>query len=307
MALKFVFLVLPHVHILDLAGADQAILEAIDYDADFEIAYCGIGKDIHTTSGLPFGKIPHYSEIALKKDDFLLIPGASYTYLASEDFLQSKDLFEWIRVQYAKGVNLCSICLGAFVLAETGLLNKKKCTTHFKKTSELQKRFPSVKVQENTLFTDEGNIYTSAGVAAGIDLMLYIIEKLKGSQFAYLVARELVVYNRRSGQDSQESDFFKFRNHIHTGIHKVQDCIVENIHEKHNLCDLAEISNMSERNFTRIFKKETGITVNDFITNIRLVKAKELLKNPDLSKAEIAHKVGLQSEKQLTRILKKMP
>jgi transcriptional regulator GlxA family with amidase domain len=304
MAVKFTFLILPYVHILDLAGADQVIHEAIDYNADFKIEYCGIGENVCTTSGLPLGEIQHYSQTKLNQDDFLIIPGVSYAYLISNDFLQCQDLFEWIKLQYAKGVNLCSICLGAFVLAETGLLNKKNCTTHFKKTKELQKRFPSIKVQENTLFTDEGNIYTSAGVAAGIDLMLYLIEKLKGSQLAYLVARELVVYNRRNGQDNQESEFLKFRNHIHSGIHKAQDYIIEHIEQRHNLYELAEVANMSERNFTRIFKKETGITVNDFITNIRLIKVKELLKNPDFSKAIIANKVGLQSEKQLSRILK---
>lgn len=303
MATKFVFLILPNIHILDLAGADQAIHEAIDYNADFEIEYCGIGENIFTTSGLPFGNIPHFSEVKLKKDDFLIIPGSSYNYLTSKEFLKNKDLFNWIKNQSISGINICSICMGAFVLAETGLLNEKKCTTHFKKTKELQHRYPRIKVLENILFTDEENIYTSAGIAAGIDLTLHIIEKLKGSQFAYWVARELVVYNRRKGNDNQESEFFKFRHHVHMGIHLVQDFIINNIHQKHNLFDLAEVANMSPRNFTRIFKKETGITVKHYMTIIRVVKAKELLKNPDLSKVEIANRLGLQSEKQLLRIL----
>ncbi len=78
MATKFTFLLLPHIHILDLAGADQAIHEAIDYEADFEIEYCGIGDEVTTTSGLPFGKIQHFSEASLSKDDYLIIPGSSY-------------------------------------------------------------------------------------------------------------------------------------------------------------------------------------------------------------------------------------
>lgn len=200
-------------------------------------------------------------------------------------------------------VELVSICMGAFVLAAAGVLDGRNCTTHFKKTKELQEKFPKIKVIENILYTDQDGIYTSAGIASGIDLTLHLIEKLKGSYFAHLVARELVVFNRRSGSDSQESEFLKFRNHIHSGVHKVQDYILEKLHQKNSLLDLAEIAGMSERNFTRIFKKETGITVVEYINVVRKAKATELKKNPNFSKIEIANKVGLQSEKQLTRIL----
>ncbi len=303
MAAKFIFLILPEMHILDLAGPDQAIHEAIDYHADFEIEYCGIGKAVVSTSGLPFGEVKHFSEVSFRAGDFLFIPGSSYTYLTSEEFLNQKALFSWIWNLYEKGVSVCSICMGAFVLAESGLLNGKNCTTHFKKTRELQEKYPEIKVIENILFTEQNGIYTSAGIASGIDLTLHIIEKLKGSHFAHLVARELVVFSRRSGNDSQESEFLKFRNHIHSGIHKVQDFIFENIHQKNSLLDLAELAAMSERNFTRIFKKETGITVIEYINVVRKAKALELMKNLNLSKIEIANKVGLQSEKQLLRIV----
>lgn len=305
MATKFIFLILPDVHILDLAGPDQAIHEAIDCNADFEIGHCGLRENVISTSGLPFGELKPYTKIQLDKGDFLIIPGTSYTYLSSDSFLQNTALFQWIRSLNKKGVNICSICMGAFVLAETGLLNGKICTTHFKKTRELQEKYPLIKVQENILFTHEENIYTSAGIAAGIDLTLYIIEKLKGSYLAHLVARELVVYNRRNGNAAQESEFFKFRNHIHVGVHKVQDFISHHLSKKHILSELAELANMSERNFTRIFKKETGLTVNEYITALRKEKATELLKSPDLSRIEVANCIGLRSEKQLSRILNK--
>lgn len=305
MATKFAFLLLPHIHILDLAGPDQAIHEAIDYKADFEIEYCSVDEPIYTSSGLPFAKVKHFTKTKLDKGDFLIVPGASYSYLVSNEFRKQKELFSWIRLHLSKGVNICSICMGAFVLAESGLLNGISCTTHFKKTHELRQRYPKINVIENILFTDQNGIYTSAGIASGIDLILHIIEKLKGSYFAHLVARELVVYNRRNGNAAQESEMMRFRNHIHSGIHRVQDYIIENIHKKNNLFGLAEKANMSERNFTRIFRKETGITVNDFITIIRKEKIKELFKYPDFSPIAIANKVGLNSEKQLKRILAK--
>lgn len=303
MATKFVFLLLPNIHILDLAGPDQAIHEAIDFQADFEMEYCGIDEFINSTSGIPFGQVQHFSKVILNEGDFLIIPGCDFSYLTSTDFLNKRDLFEWVKNCFENKINVCSICLGAFVLAESGLLDDLFCTTHFKKTKALQELYPKLKVVENILFTDYNGIYTSAGIASGIDLTLHIIEKLKGGFFANKVARELVVYNRRIGSAAQESELLKFRNHIHNGIHKVQDFIVENIHIKSNLNDLAELANMSERNFTRIFKKETNITVNDFITIIRKEKIKELMKQPDLSKIEIANKVGLNSEKQMNRIL----
>lgn len=305
MATKFVFLLLPQIHILDLAGPDQAIHEAMDYGADFEIAYGSTDENIISTSGLPIGRIDHYADIKLQKGDFLMIPGAEFSYLTSEKFLSQKNLFRWITTNYEAGVNICSICIGAFVLAECGLLDGLACTTHFKKTKALQQLYPQIKVVENILYTDQNGIYTSAGIASGIDLTLYIIEKLKGSYFANKVARELVVYNRREGSAAQESEMLKFRNHLHSGIHKAQDYIIENIHKKTYLSELADMANMSERNFTRVFRKETGITVNEFITIIRKAIITDLLKNPDLSKIEVANKVGLESEKQLNRILKK--
>jgi transcriptional regulator GlxA family with amidase domain len=303
MPTKFIFLLLPHIHILDLAGPDQALHEAIDFGAEFVIEYCTLDQQVTTTSGLPIGQVGHYYDTQLAKGDYLMIPGSAYDFMVSPSFVAEKSLFEWIKLQYDHGANICSICMGAFALAQSGLLDGKNCTTHFKKTKALQERFPKIQVIENILFTDQDRIYTSAGIAAGIDLTLHIIEKLKGSHFAHLVARELVVYHRRKGNAAQESEYLTFRNHIHAGIHKVQDYIIDHISQKMYLNDLAEMAHMSERNFTRIFKKETGITVNDFVTLIRKEKAETLLKNLDLSRREIANKVGLQSEKQLMRIL----
>lgn len=302
MATKFVFLLLPEIHLLDLAGPDQAIHEAIEYGADFEIEYCSVHSSVISTAGLPLGKVKHFSKIKINKGDYLLIPGSNFSYLISEEFQKSKDLFNWIRLTYDKGANVCSICAGAFVLGECGLLTHRQCTTHFKKTKQLQQMYPKAMVVENILFTSGDGIYTSAGIASGIDLTLHIIEELKGSYFAHKVARELVVYNRRNGSSAQESEMLSFRNHIHSGIHRVQDFIIDRLHQKINLPLLAEMANMSERNFTRVFKKETGVSVNEFLTLIRKEKISELLKNPDISMIEIADKVGLKSEKQVRRI-----
>ncbi|MBL7703574.1 MAG: DJ-1/PfpI family protein [Ferruginibacter sp.] len=300
---KFIFLILPQVHLLDLAGPDQVISEAIDFGADFEIEYAGIEESIQTSAGLGIGPVKHFSKIKYKTGDYIIIPGSRVKYIFSESFKKNTALFKWLATARQNNIDLVSICVGAFVLAEAGVLDGMNCTTHFQLTEKLQEKYPELKVKNNVLFVSEDKIHTSAGIASGIDLMLYLLEKLKGSFFAHKVARELVVYNRRAGMAEQLTAHFNYRNHIHSGIHKVQDHIASGINKKHSLAALAEIACMSERNFTRIFKNETGLPVNAYIREIRLEKIKELLNNPDISKKQIAAQVGLGSERQLERII----
>lgn len=302
---KVVFLVLPHVHLMDLAGPDQVFLEAIGYDAPFELAYCSITNQVYSSSLMPFGKLDHYSKITLNANDFLIIPGAELHYLQSDEFKSNKKLFEWIRRCYSNGVNICSICSGAFVLAESGILNGKKCTTHWKRTSELQALYPALQVIENVLFTEDEHVYTSAGIASGIDLALFLVEQLKDEYFAHKIARELVIYCRRTGGQKQQSELLGFRNHIHAGIHQVQDWLQDHLNKKVSIADLAAMANMSSRNFTRVFKKETSLTVNEYITRLRKEKIEQLIQNPDISRAGIAAQCGLKSERHVSRILGK--
>jgi transcriptional regulator GlxA family with amidase domain len=177
MPIKFTFLILPHFHSMDLAGPDQTILEAIDYGADFEIEYCAMDESTVSSAGLPLGSMKHFSEVQLTEGDFLIIPGSSVSYLISLKFKKNTDLIDWIVQQHHKKINLVGICAGAFVLAECGLLDHIACTTHFQRTSQLQQLYPKSMVKENILFVEENGIYTSAGIAAGIDLLLHIIEK----------------------------------------------------------------------------------------------------------------------------------
>lgn len=302
--LKFIFLILPEVHLLDLAGADQVLSEAIDFGADFTIEYAGIEEAVKTSAGLGLHQLKHFTEITICPGDFIIIPGSRVRYIESGVFKENKALFEWLRSSYDKGVNMVSICVGAFALAEAGLLNGVTCTTHFQLTDSIQKQYPKLLIKHNVLFVSEGRIHTSAGIASGIDLMLHLLEKLTDSHFAHKVARELVIYNRRNGLERQDTAYFNFRNHVHQGIHVAQDHIIAYISKKHSLPELAEIAHMSERNFTRIFKKETGITVTEYITKIRIEKIKELQKSPDFSKKQMAEKIGLESEKQVERLLK---
>lgn len=300
---QIIFLVLPHVHLLDLAGPDQVMMEAIDYGANISITYCSTEPILKTSNQFPIGKLIHYKKTKPKPGDYILIPGSETNYILSAGFAKEREIFDWLKKSFDQNVNLCSICTGAYVLGIAGLLDHRKCTTHWKHTTRLKEKFPKANVLENILFAEQDGIYTSAGVTAGIDLAMHIIRKLTDENLTYKIARELVVYIRRQGNDSQHSVFLNYRNHMHSNIHKLQDWLQNNIHKKTTLEDLAEIANMSCRNLTRVFKKETGISINDFITLIRKDRIKELLKNPNITREQIAKQCGLKSERQVIRII----
>lgn len=300
---KIIFLVLPEVHLLDLAGPDQVFLEASDMDRSIEVEYCSVGEEIRTSSRIGFSKFPHFSTIEVNAGDYVFIPGTDIKRLVATAISYEKELKAWLRNAYVKGAHLCSVCTGAFLLARMGFLDAKKCTTHWKRTKELKQRYPAVNMMEDVLFTEDQRIFTSAGVAAGIDMALFILERIKGEHFAFKVARELVVYMRRQGSQAQESVFTSYRNHVHSGIHMVQDYVQENINKKITLTNLADIACTSPRNLTRVFKKETGVTVNYYVTLVR----KELLHrltDQEYTRKEMASLCGLKSERQVIRLLK---
>lgn len=302
--MKVLFIISPRTHLLDLAGPDQVFQEAVFYGAPFEISYATYMEGAGSSGGLQFCALPHFSSFNLKKGDYVLVPGMDLDILAPHKRAIIQPFSEWLTVQYRKGVNVCSICTGAFLLAHNHLLDGRPCTTHWKYVKRLQTEYPAAKVMENVLFTDRDGVLTSAGIASGIDLALHIVEKELGSYMAHKVAREIVVYMRREGHYQQQSVFLEYRNHIHAGIHAVQDWLSERLHEKSSLEQLAQVAAMSSRNLTRTFKKETGITLGDYIEQLRLERIAELIKNPDFSRRQIAQQVGLTSERHLNRLIR---
>ncbi|MBK9735488.1 MAG: DJ-1/PfpI family protein [Saprospiraceae bacterium] len=297
------FLVLPNVHMLDMSGPDQVFHESVYYGANLEIKYCTFQNNINSSTGLPLGSMANFKDILLSKDDYIIVPGADAAYLTSDLFTSNTDIFIWLKMAYDQGVKICSICTGAYVLGMAGLFNDKKCTTHWKHTKQLQLMFPKAKVMENILFTEDLGIFSSAGVTSGIDLALHIVSTLKDAYTTYLVARELVIFNRRQGSDAQHSSELGYRNHLHTGIHKVQDWLYENLHHKTKLSELSDIACMSTRNLTRIFKKETGVSILEYLTMLRKSKIHQMKQNPNYSRKQIANMCGLRSERQLSRLM----
>jgi len=220
------------------------------------------------------------------------------------EFGAENSFFDWLKKNADEKVNVCSVCTGAFALGAAGLLNGRDCTTHWRRTEELQKRFPKSNVLEDVLYIKSDNIYTSAGISAGIDLALGILEELKDARFVHKVARGLVVYHRRQQSHSQQSVYLDFRNHINPKVHEVQDYLVENIAGEHSVESLAERVAMSPRNLSRVFKDEIGLTIVEYLTRLRLEHARTLMNNPDYTVDYIASQCGFKTARQLQRILK---
>lgn len=164
---------------------------------------------------------------------------------------------------------------------------------------------PDAKVVADILYVKSNNVYTSAGISAGIDLALAILEELKGALFTHKVARGLVVYHRRSGRHKQESIYLDYRNHINPQIHEVQDYLIDNMSKDNDIETLAGLVGMSARNLSRVFKEKTGTTVLEYLTLLRKEFASTMLNNPEYTIEYIASKCGFKSARQLQRILKK--
>ena len=197
---------------------------------------------------------------------------------------------------------ICSTCTGAFLLAEAGLLNGRACTTHWKYMERFARRYPQARLQANRLFVQQDGIYTSAGVSSGIDLALFLAEELWGAHFSAQLAKEVVIYFRRTENDPQLSVFTQYRNHLEQRIHTVQDRLAQSLDRKLNIDLLAEEVSMSPRNLTRLFKNTSGITIGHYLAQLRAERAEQLMGEGHTLKAA-ALQCGLKSPQQLRHLL----
>ena len=294
------FYINSHTHLLDLAGAVQTFNEAVNYGIHYDLCFISDQPSQTSSANLGFSHLELFSNVVIEPTDIVVIAGFSVSYLPKGNTL----LFDWLQQAAERKATICSVCTGAFMLAESGILDRKTCTTHWDFTERLQKAYPKIEVLTNRLFVKNDNIYTSAGVSTGIDLALFILEERHGAKFAYQIARELVVYIRRDGFDPQDSIYLQYRQHINNSVHEVQDWMIHHLEHKISIEQLAERVHTSPRNLTRLFKSTTGITIGTYLEKLRVEKAVQLLK--ENTKIEtIAHACSFQSTNQLRSLLKK--
>ncbi|NMO18908.1 helix-turn-helix domain-containing protein [Pyxidicoccus fallax] len=291
-------LVLPHVHLLDLAGPVQVLFEANAFGADYRLRYCGAAPEVASSQGLVFGRLEPLPDP--RELDLVLVPGIDSRTLDALGAVPSA----WLREAHGAGVRMASVCTGAFVLAHAGLLDGRQCATHWRLLDVLQRRYPATKGVGDRLFVRDGPFLTSAGVTSGIDMALSLVQEEHGPLMVARVAREMVVYHRRDGEQRQTSVFLEYRTHLSHGVHKVQDWIVANPRERATLPRLARLAAMSPRSLTRAFRQATGITVKDFSQRVRLEVAANLLEDPEARVESVAAHLGFTDARQLRRLWK---
>ncbi len=300
------FLVPPEVHLLDMSGPAHIFYEAKSYGAPIDLFFLTLNKtEALSSAGLHLSQLEKYDSHVLGPNDWFFIPGVEAYLLHDPSFEASNVLFsEWLHLQYENGAKICSVCTGAYLLANSGLLEGRNCTTHWKYLEDFRTRFPKVGLITDRLFVEDQRIYTSAGVSSGIDLALYLLEEEFGPIFATKVAKEVVVYLRRTEDDPQLSVFLQYRNHLDQRVHLVQDNLAQHLEKKLTIEELAEEVNMSPRNLTRLFKKTTGITIGDYLDKLRVERAVQLLSEGNKVDS-VSLSCGLQSSNQLRSLLKK--
>jgi len=301
---KIGILVFPDVEVLDITGPFEvfnfANLSLIRQDFTRENIYsikllAEKAGPVTTLSGMQIVADDIYGELS-NEFDTLLIPGGDI-----EKALANEKLIAWLKAMSSRVRRLVSVCTGAFLLAEAGLLNGCRATTHWHYCQQLSKDYPSVQVEPNYIFIQDGHIFTSGGITSGIDLTLALLEDDWGRDLALHVARFLVVFLKRPGGQSQFSSYLTSEASHRPDLRELQMWIMDHIHEDLQVDVLAKQIAMSPRNFARLFLTETGMTPAKFVEMTRIDRARHFLETSDYSVELVAEKTGFKDTERMRR------
>ncbi|HEV2576388.1 MAG TPA: helix-turn-helix domain-containing protein [Acidobacteriaceae bacterium] len=299
----------PRVSLLDLGGPLDVLRRAnIEQKAVyFRVRCVGVTRSISTSIGLDLHTIEPLPE-SLPDDAIVMVFGSVDN---PTNWGRPKDhggdgedqavIVRWLENNIRPTHTLVGICSGTLFFGHAGLLDGRSCTTHHADCAGLARIAPKARVLEDRLFVQDGNIYTSAGITAGVDLMLYFVGRLLGPACTVAIARHLVVYIRRTGSDPQVSPWLEGRNHIHPAVHRVQDAIAANPSRAWNRVQLAQIAGASIRHLSRLFHKQVGMSIVDYRNRLRVALAREFLLQSELDMENIAERAGFSSTRQLRR------
>ena len=281
---------------LDLVGPAEAFASAQIQDAKgntvapYEVVILGLtNARFVAESGIVLH--PRTTLRAAPKLDTLIIPGGAGLRRAETN----RAVARWIGEQSEKTRRVVSICTGIYALAATGLLDGRRVTTHWRFATDVARRFPNLRVEPNALFIQDGHFYTSAGVTAGIDLALALIEEDLGRKAALRVARDLVVFLKRPGGQEQYSEPLRFQTMATDRLAELASWISTNPRRDLSVTVMAERAGLSPRQFVRRFKETFKQTPGAFVRDRRLDEARRRLNAENLSVDAIADSVGFQS------------
>ncbi|NSL90365.1 GlxA family transcriptional regulator [Chitinophaga solisilvae] len=261
------------------------------------IAAPGNGKRIMTQSGVEIVCNMFTSDIK-RPIDTLLVAGLGKEFLENNH----QKYYKWLKEVYPKLRRIGSICIGAFALARAGVLDGRRATTHWHYSDRFQQEHPLVKVDTNPFFIRDGNVFTSGGIASGLDLALAMLEEDYGRDLALAVARRLVIYLRRPGYQSQFGGLLGEQRYAHTIAGRLHEWMTTHLDKDLSVEQLALQMNMSPRNFARVFLKETALTPAKYVEKLRVDTARRFLEESDLSTEQIAVKCGLGSMVSMRRV-----
>jgi transcriptional regulator GlxA family with amidase domain len=298
-----VFLLVPGVHLLALAGPAQAFGSAADLGRGYSLHYVASQEDVPTAQGLTVRA--SISWPSLSPDDLVIVPGWRSPVGAGSAALPFSFLVR-LREHHAAGGTVASVCAGADALGRAGLLDGRRCTTHHDIHDELAARYPAAAFVRDVLYVVDGRVATSAGIASGIDLALHLIALRDGPVTAAKVAREMVVYARRNGDEQQSSALLRHRNHLSDLAHRVQDSIEARYADTLPLARLARDCGVSERTLTRRFAAATGMTPLRYQQVLRLERAEHLIGRGATVEAA-ARTVGFADARMLRRLRGRRP
>jgi transcriptional regulator GlxA family with amidase domain len=293
--IKIGMIVFPGFQLLDVAGPKDAFAEVkvlSHGECQYEMLTVGTTRgSVQSSSGLTvvpdrtiFDLCPHF--------DTVLVPGGLGIFETFDD----PALCDWLKER-----RVSAICNGLFALGSAGLLNDRVVTTHWMDVPRLAATFPRARIEPDHIYVKDGSIYTTAGVTAGIDLSLVMIEEDFGRKMALDVAKYLIVYLRRAGGQSQFSPLLESQAAPDSQMVVIQQYMLDNLAVEHTLASLAERAHMSARNMTRLFMKECGLSPALFLNNARIDAARRYLESTDLPLREVARRCGIDGTDGLRR------
>jgi transcriptional regulator GlxA family with amidase domain len=255
---------------------------------------------VQTTSGLSL-HVPRAARELRGAIDTLVIPGG----LGTTEFAQRPGLVDWLRGAAAVSRRVASVCTGSVLLAQAGLVDGRRITTHWASCEQLAQLRPSVIVDPEPIFTRSDKYYTSAGVTAGIDLALALVEEDWGSELALAVAHWLVMFLKRPGSQAQRSMQLSAQTEQTHGLSELRAWIIENLASELDIDSVARRAGMSRRNLCRAFQRHTGMTPSKFVEAARVEAAQRWLAQSDRSLADVAVRCGFGSAETLRRTFRR--
>ena len=293
-----VFVLVPGLHLLDLAGPAQVFSVLGELGHPVTLRYVAEQEEITSAQGVPLRASTSWPPLG--PADLVLVPGWRVDGFRHDPQLRPEMLGR-LRAHHRSGGTVASVCAGADALGRAGLLDGRRCTTHHAIQRALGRRYPRATVVPDVLYVADDRVVTSAGIASGIDLALGLVAAWHGPSVAARVAREMVVYARRNGDEPQESVVLRHRGHLHDVVHRVQDLIDARFADPLPLRELAEAGGVSERTLTRLFARATGLTPLRYQQLLRIERAEHLIGQGSTAEAA-ARSVGFGDARMLRRL-----